>query len=275
MRFVNYAIVFPIAIAAANVHAQDDLALASPEDAAASPHVFTGNFTLTSEYIYRGIAQSNRKPAVQGGVDYANSHNGLYVGTWASSISWLSDSCSAGSACNGPVSAPIEIDTYGGIRHPFGEVTLDLGVLKYWYPGTYPAGFVNPDTLEGYLGASWKFATLKYSRSFTDLFGAESAQADGSMKKTSGSQYFDLSLNPELGHGFTANLHAGRQLVANFAGASYNDYKIGVTYDLSGWALGLAYVTTTARASKGDFYRSALNRDLGSDRIVASVGKTF
>ncbi|NSL55756.1 MULTISPECIES: TorF family putative porin [Uliginosibacterium] len=239
-------------------------------DEPASAHTFTGNMTLASEYIYRGIAQTNRKPAIQGGADYSHS-SGVYAGAWASNISWLSDL----SATDAKVSSSVEVDTYGGFKLPVGDVTLDVGVLKYWYPGTYPAGFVNPETLEGYFGTSYKFATFKYSYSFTNLFGAQAVQEDGSTKKSEGSQYFDLSLNPELGAGFVLNLHAGRQLVANFPGASYNDYKVGVTYDLKGWALGAAYVTTTAKASSGDFYRSALNRDLGSDRVVFTVGKTF
>jgi len=236
--------------------------------APASPYTFTGNATLASEYIYRGIAQTNRKPAIQGGLDFSHS-SGLYAGVWASNISWLSDAQVPG------VSAPIEIDTYGGYKLGLGDTTLDLGMLKYNYPGTYPAGFVNPDTLEAYFSPSWKFMSFKYSYSLTDLFGAESTQKNGSLKNSKGSQYFDLSANPELGAGFTLNLHAGRQLVANFPGATYNDYKAGVTYDLKGWAIGAAYITTTAKASAGQFYRSALNRDLGSDRIVLSAGKTF
>ncbi|MDA0188827.1 MAG: TorF family putative porin, partial [Proteobacteria bacterium] len=55
------------------------------QDAApASPHSVTGNVTLASEYIYRGIGQTNREPAIQGGFDYAHS-SGFYLGTWASS----------------------------------------------------------------------------------------------------------------------------------------------------------------------------------------------
>jgi len=34
-----------------------------------SPHTFTGNSTLASEYLYRGIAQTRGKPAVQGGFE--------------------------------------------------------------------------------------------------------------------------------------------------------------------------------------------------------------
>jgi len=234
----------------------------------ASPHTFTGNLTLASEYLYRGIAQTNRKPAIQGGVDYSHS-SGFYAGLWASNISWLSDMQVSGT------SAPIEIDTYGGYKLGLDDVTLDFGALKYNYPGTYPAGFVNPDTVEVYFAPSWKFVSFKYSYALSDLFGAEATQRDGSLKKSKGSQYFDLSANPELGGGFTLNLHVGRQLVSNFPGASYNDYKVGATYDLKGWALSAAYIATSARADTGDWYRSALNRDLGADRIVVMVSKTF
>lgn len=237
-------------------------------DEPASAHTVTGNMTLASEYIYRGIAQTNRKPAIQGGIDYSHA-SGVYVGAWASNISWLTDAQVSG------VSAPIEIDTYGGYKLALGDVTLDFGALKYWYPGTYPAGYVSADTLEFYTGASYKFLTFKYSRSTTNLFGAQSTQADGSVKKSEGSQYFDLSANPELGAGFILNLHAGRQLVANFPGAAYNDYKVGVTKDVGGWAVSAAYITTTAKAESGAFYRSALNRDLGADRIVVSATKAF
>ncbi|MDO8932340.1 MAG: TorF family putative porin, partial [Rhodocyclaceae bacterium] len=48
-------------------------------DAPATPeHSFTGNVTLASEYLYRGIAQTRGKPALQGGFDYAHA-SGLYV----------------------------------------------------------------------------------------------------------------------------------------------------------------------------------------------------
>ena len=61
--------------------------MANAADAAPTPeHTFTSNVTLASEYIYRGIGQTNRKPAIQGGFDYAHS-SGVYLGTWASNVS--------------------------------------------------------------------------------------------------------------------------------------------------------------------------------------------
>ncbi|MDF9432859.1 hypothetical protein EM868_24250, partial [Cupriavidus gilardii] len=64
------------------------LAQSAPATAeAASPHTFTANVTLASEYRYRGIMQTNRRPAIQGGFDYSHV-SGFYAGNWNSSISW-------------------------------------------------------------------------------------------------------------------------------------------------------------------------------------------
>ena len=88
--------------------------IAHAADAAPAPeHTFTSNVTLASEYIYRGIGQTNRKPAVQGGVDYAHS-SGVYLGAWGSNVSWLSDGSST-------VSNSLEMDFYGGFKNAGGD----------------------------------------------------------------------------------------------------------------------------------------------------------
>src|SRR5690606_23263293 len=45
----------------------------------------SANMALTTQYRFRGIMQSNNKPAVQGGFDVSHS-SGLYLGNWNSSI---------------------------------------------------------------------------------------------------------------------------------------------------------------------------------------------
>ena len=66
--------------------------IAFADDApAASP--ITYNIGVVSDYRYRGISQSKLKPALQGGIDYAQGP--FYVGTWASTIDWVTDSMKA------------------------------------------------------------------------------------------------------------------------------------------------------------------------------------
>ena len=108
--------------------------------AAAQPeHTFTGNLSLASEYRYRGIAQTNARPAVQGGFDYAHA-SGLYAGTWMSNVSWLSD------AGAGAISSSVEWDFYGGYQGGVGDIGYAAGPPCYYYPGKYPSGSHTPPT---------------------------------------------------------------------------------------------------------------------------------
>jgi uncharacterized protein (TIGR02001 family) len=62
-------------------------------DEPASPHTFTANVGLFSQYIFRGLNQTNEDFALQGGFDYAYNFGpaSFYIGTWASNVSWLVD----------------------------------------------------------------------------------------------------------------------------------------------------------------------------------------
>ena len=228
---------------------------------------FTGNMTLASEYLYRGIAQTNNKPAFQGGFDM-NHKSGLYVGNWNSNISWLSDA-------NPGLSAPIEMDFYGGYKIEIpGGVTLDPGVLYYYYPKKGVSLPVDPSTLEVYLGASWGPATFKYSYSTSELFGTPG---------TKGSQYFDLSATFNVPGGVAITPHIGRQQVSTDGATptcgdgsknfSYTDYNVKGTYDLAGWTLGAMISDTDAK--KACYTGLVGGTELGKLRVVLSVGKSF
>lgn len=144
--------------------------------APASPHTVAGNMGLFSDYRFRGISQTFQQPAIQGGIDYSHA-SGLYLGNWNSNVSGETF-----------VDGTIEMDLYGGFKKAFGDVTLDVGLLQYLYPGAKNAG-VKYDTLEVYVGASWKWFTLKYSNTLDDYFGV--ANSDGS-------GYLDLSASYEI-----------------------------------------------------------------------------
>jgi uncharacterized protein (TIGR02001 family) len=237
----------------------------------ASPHSFTGNFTLASEYIYRGIGQTNRKPALQGGLDYAHT-SGVYVGLWGSNVSWLSDM--SGFSGSPDISSSIEIDIYGGYKGTFAsDFSYDVGVLRYNYPGKYYSGFVDPDTTELYGSIGWKWISAKYSHVVSkNIFGWYNS-VEG--KKTRGSGYLEVNAALDLGNGFGINGHVGRQKIKNLSDASYTDWKIGGTYDTGMGVVGLAYIGTNAKGDAGELYRNAYGKDLGADRLVATFTKTF
>ncbi len=239
------------------------------EEAAPAEHTFTANVTLASEYIYRGIGQTNRKPALQGGFDYSHA-SGLYAGVWGSNVSWLSDGRS-------DVSSSLEIDLYGGYKNTFagGDWNYDVGVLRYNYPGTYPSGYTKADTTELYGAIGWKWLTLKYSHVVSShIFGFTGANGTDN---TRGSGYLELNAAYDLGDGWGVLGHVGHQKIKNNDDASYTDYKVGVTKDVGFGTVGLSYWTTNAKAC-GDstpVYCNAFNKDLGEGRALLSFTKTF
>lgn len=228
-------------------------AFAGPVLAEDSPHTLTGNVGVTSDYRYRGISQTEKRVALQGGVDYSHA-SGLYLGTWASNVSWFD-------AFVPESNNSLEWDFYGGYKTTLGPFGVDVGLLQYFYPGSQVNGVVSPNTLEGYVGLSWEFLSFKYSHSFSNLFGFADSK---------GSQYYDLTASKAFGD-YTVTGHFGRQHVANLSSASYNDWKIGVSRDVLGFTVGLSYVDTDT-----DVYTSPSGRQEWSGNTwVLSVGKTF
>lgn len=239
---------------------------AMAQAAAASP--LTGNMSLVTDYVFRGISQTSGKPALQGGFDYAYA-SGFYAGVWGSNISWLQDTGAASSAS-------LEFDVYGGYKGSIGDdLGFDLGLSTVNYPlRNLTSGFLNPDTQEVYGALSYKWLTLKYSQSIGALFGW--AKPDGS--KTSGSGYLELNAAFDLGNGWGLSAHAGHQKVKGFSPASYSDYKLGVTKDIGFGFLGLAATSTNAKGNcgRGEAYCwGGPQYDAGKSTAVLSFAKSF
>lgn len=253
-------------------------AFASAADAPAeSPHTLTGNVGVYSQYIFRGLTQTDRKPALQGGFDYAHS-SGIYVGTWMSNVSWLRDfgAYTAGGS--------LEMDFYGGYKGTFGKSDFgyDVGLLQYYYPGTVAAGGTKADTLEAYGALSWKWISAKFSYSLDKkTFGVTDSR---------GTYYFDLSANYPITDKLTLIAHYGKQKFTggspatacaggtnNDSCASYEDWKLGLSYSLpKDFTIGGYYTDTSMTSVQKAFYTpAATNRALGRDTFTVYVSKTF
>jgi uncharacterized protein (TIGR02001 family) len=243
-------------------------------------HTLTGNVGLYSQYVFRGLTQTNREPAVQGGFDYAH-RSGLYAGTWASNISWLRD----GGAYN--AGGSMEWDFYGGWKPTWGDFTFDIGTLYYWYPGdaNTPANPLNPkaDTWEIYGGAAWRWLSAKYSHSIDNKTFA--------VLDSSGTRYLDLTATVPLGElskpltGFTFIAHWGKQkysgtdprtaaVGSNDALYSYEDWKIGLTYALpKDFTIGAFYTDTSSANPLG--YGSVAEGGVFPRNIAKGTGTVY
>lgn len=262
--------------------------------APASPHTVTGNVGLFTDYRFRGISQTFKQPALQGGFDYAHA-SGIYLGTWASNVT--------GSLANGPsyTGGNLEWDMYGGYKwEPAKDLTLDVGGLYYYYPDArYGVATRDKyDNFEFYLGAGYKWFSAKYSVTTTDYFGTKTntyggycgLRSDGvtagpncataAPGGSKGSGYLDLTGTFEIGDKLNLIGHIGHQSVKNYGRLSYTDYKLGLTKEWAGFTWGASIIGTDAdkdwwRAVKVEGGGNRKVKDPGDTSIVLSISKTF
>jgi len=232
------------------------MAFADDPPAPTPDWTYPGNVAIATDYIFRGLTQTNKRPALQGGIEF-DLASGFYAGAWGSNISWLSDL--------GGVSSSLEIDAYLGYRTKIADTLgLDFGLYTYYYPGDYPSGFTDPNTTEVYVAISYAIASLKYSHSLTNTFGFSDSKNSG---------YLDLSANWEFVPTWVLNAHVGHQRIENFGAASYTDWKLGVTKNFDGnWSIALAYFDTNADTG---VYTNPYGTFQGRSTGVLTVTKTF
>lgn len=83
---------------------------------------FSANIGATSNYVWRGVTQTDDSAAVSGGLDYAH-ESGFYAGTWASNVDFDDDTTA-------------EVDIYGGFANTLDMgLGYDVGFIHYYYPG--------------------------------------------------------------------------------------------------------------------------------------------
>lgn len=227
---------------------------ASAQEAAAAPiHDISFNAAVVSDYRFRGISQSRLDPAIQLGADYVHTPTGIYVGTWASSIKWITD---AGGDAN------IETNLYGGIRGDLtaGGLGYDVGVLRYYYPENALA--ISANTTEVYAKLTYGPAYIKYSHSTTNLFGYGDSDGSG---------YLDVGASFGLPYDLSLNLHAGHQRIKNNSDFDYTDWLIGVSKEFPVGTVSLAYVDTNSEP----IILGPKDEDMAKGGVVLSFSKSF
>ena len=97
----------------------------------------TYSIGLASEYVFRGISQTDENPAIQGSIDWTS--GAIYAGAWASNVDFGDDT-------------EAEIDLYGGVRGEAAGLSWDVGVIGYLYADAPP-------------GADYNYAEIKIAAS--------------------------------------------------------------------------------------------------------------
>lgn len=250
MRFTILGMsAFALAAVTAPAFAQD---AAAP----ASDFTVTGGATVVSDYRFRGISQTDKRFALQGSLTVSHS-SGLYVSTWGSSID---DYVAAGS--------DQELDLIAGYTKTLGGVTLDGGVLYYYYPGSHGANtdFFEPyfsvkstyGPVTGKLGVAYapKQHAIAWSNSRDDnLYGyGELSGAVG-----------PIALTSHLGYS------KGRSFLTGGL-KGYWDWNVGASYTWNHLTFGVSYVDTDIKDSEAV---SFTGRHIAKAGVVGSIGVSF
>ncbi len=221
----------------------------------------TANVTLTSDYRFRGISQSDEDIALQGGFDYSFG-NGIYIGTWGSSVDF-----------GGGDFGSLELDYYVGWAMDITDNTsIDIGYLYYDYPGD--SSCCEGDYQEIYGSITWRGLTggVHYSDDYYAETGDfwylyadyELGFADDAWTLAFHVGYNDLE---ETEWDEFGNVTDGGFLATDED--SYVDYSITLGTSWLGIDWALAYVGTDL--DEEDFF----DTDLAEDTVVFSISRSM
>jgi len=222
------------------------------------------NISAVSNYKYRGQDQDTSKtngfkPALQGGVDYANP-NGFYVGNWNSTVNFKDPKSNT---------ANLEVDLYGGYKFPLGDFGMDVGALAYIYPGATAA-----NTTEIYAAASYGPVTAKYSNTVSKgYFGTGYLNSNG---RNTG--YFNLAFAQEIMPKVTLKASVGSTMFTSAAKTvdgmvNYTDYSVGASYDLGD---GMSFTGSYVGANKLNSYKfPSSTASINKGTFIAMITKAI
>lgn len=166
------------------------------------------NVGANTDYVFRGVSQTDQDPSVFGGADASFAGIG-YAGVWVSNVDFG----------NG---TDAEFDLYGGIKPTLGAISFDIGILYYGYIDQ-PTGS-HEDYFEGKITASVPAGPATLGAAFyysPEFFG-----------KTGDATYYEINGAVPLGGGkFTLSGALGYQQVKG--PADYTTWNVGIGYAIN------------------------------------------
>ena len=245
---------------------------------------YSWNIGVTSDYIFRGISQNRRDPAMQGGADIT--YGIFYAGVWASDVNFgrNPDGLPKGSGNPGSAVANVEVDVYAGIKPVWGPVTFDLGVITYNYLGGHDRGprffqVREQDFQELKLGASATFVP-KLTTGVTLFYSPHFQQGQGSVTTVEGTAAYELptmmkvvpTISGTIGGQFGDAGSVKNPYVFANGKDSYMYWNAGLTLGLDKLSIDFRYWDTNI-SNAGSFCSQDL---FGCDgRFVATAKVTF
>jgi uncharacterized protein (TIGR02001 family) len=167
--------------------------VAQEEEESSGPWDISVDVALTSDYIFRGVSQSQEEAAVQAGLNFEH-ESGFYTGIWGSSVDFTPD----GTAPADEDGANVEIDAFVGYGFDIAEGWAgDVQLVRYFYPGTETGVDYDYNELIG--SVTWNemiTASLGYSN---DVFATREDGLWLGLSATHELPWWGLSVGGEIG----------------------------------------------------------------------------
>lgn len=183
----------------------------------------SGQISIGTEWIDRGISQTAGEPALQAGLEIA-AESGAYLGAWAGNVDF-------GDCC----SERVQLDWTAGIAGHRGGLEWDAGLT--W--STLPGASGDPEFVEYYLGLGWR--GYGFGASWTPDFAGLGREL-WYLEINRGFQFpiYELRLSVHAGYTHGSALH---RRYANETGLEpYADWQLALERDFGrvtatlGWA---------------------------------------
>ena len=290
MKSIHRAVAASLLTLPAAAHAQLTVGDKVPAETAPPPAItISGSAAIASDYRFRGVSQSDRQMAVQGGITVAH-ESGLYVGTWASNL--------AGWGTFG--GANMELDLIGGYKAKLADhATLDLGLTWYMYPGgADKTDFAEPYAkLTGTAGPATLTAGIAYApeQQAIGKWYNSGADAANGIYNNPGAKDDNLYLWGDgalavAGTPITARAHVGHSrgqdgLGPNATAVSptgrYWDWSLGADVAYRNLTVNVSYVDTDISNRTATYLRPSFSKgqdgtgNIAGGAVVVSLTATF
>lgn len=232
-------LIFAIAVALAALPLVSFAQEAVAEEETSSAFAWTG--TVTSDYVWRGITQTDEGVAFQTGLTYT-APVGIYAGVWASNVDFGSD-------------ANFEVDGFVGYNTDFGDnVNFDVMLNRYTYTGES--------------ALNWNELIAKAT--FLENYSVTVAYSNDSWATGENGLYYALGTSWDLPSDFSVSASVGytdfsKRITNEEDGLrDYGDWSVGVGKTIGPMSLGLAYIGINDSGRKVAGYQA-------DDRLVFSI----
>ncbi len=196
---------------------------------------WSANASVTNNYIWRGLTQTENEAAVQGGIDYAH-ESGFYAGTWVSNVNY------------GPSDVySYENDWYAGYAFETGGLSWDIGYLYYNYDKEAEFDFGEVYLQLGFGG---------FSAGAWVLTNTEADEGDGQDFGAGSTYYLSLDYGFTVGNDVEVGLHAGYHdgdFAEAFNGSDDGYYDYNVSISKGGFSFMVTDTNVGGPAAEGGF----------------------